>query len=204
MAWAQALEWQREVQRARIDGACGDTLLLVEHPPTYTTGSSYLPEHLIASPAQLAAEGAVLVEADRGGSITYHGPGQLVGYPIVDLTARGRDLHKYMRDLEQVLISVLAGWGIEGLREQGKTGVFAGGGKVASIGVRVSRWVTMHGFALNICTDVKAFERIVPCGLVGCVATTVHGLSSARPGVWDAAAPVRDAFAQVMGIDFRE
>lgn len=203
MSWEAALERQRAIHAARVDGRCGDTLLLVEHPATYTTGSSFKREHLVATPEQLDREGAVLVQADRGGSITYHGPGQLVGYPILDLKQRGRDVHVYLRDLEDVLLEVLAAYGIHGRREEGKTGVFAGAGKIASIGVRVSKWVTMHGFALNVSTDVKAFERIVPCGLEGCVATSIHGLSSARPSLDDVRAKVIEAFADVFGIAFR-
>ena len=204
MSWVDALQRQREVHAERVMRSRPDTLLIVEHPPTYTTGSSFAPEHLLANADQLASDGAVLVEADRGGSITFHGPGQLVGYPIIDLSARGRDLHAYLRDLEEVLIRTLAVWGIEGRREAGKTGVFAGGGKIASIGIRVARWVTMHGFALNVSTDVKAFERIVPCGLTGCVATSVHGLSKDRPTLGEAAHVVREKFRDVFGIDFAE
>lgn len=202
MPWADALTRQREVHAQRVFGSRPDTLLIVEHPPTYTMGSSFKDEHLVASRAELAADGAALEEADRGGSITYHGPGQLVGYPIIDLTPRGRDLHRYLRDLEEVLIRALATWGIAGRREAGKTGVFAGEGKIASIGIKCARWVTLHGFALNVSTDVKAFERIVPCGLAGCVATSVHGLSAARPSLDDAARVVIAAFRDVMGIDF--
>jgi lipoate-protein ligase B len=202
MGWQEALIVQRQIHQQRIAGACGDSLLLVEHPATYTTGSSFEPRHLVATPEQLAAEGAVLVGADRGGSITYHGPGQLVGYPILDLAARGRDLHRYLRDLEEVLIRALAAWGITGRREEGKTGVWAGDGKIASIGVRVGKWVSMHGFALNVATDLAAFERIVPCGLEDCRATSVHALSSARPTVWEAVPVVLDAFESVFGIRF--
>lgn len=202
MGWRDALVRQREVHQQRIAGACGDTILFVEHPATYTTGSSFEPAHLIASSEELAAEGAVLVGADRGGSITYHGPGQLVGYPILDLDARGRDLHRYLRELEDVLIRALATWGIAGRREHGRTGVFAGDGKIASIGVRVGKWVSMHGFALNVATDLAAFERIVPCGLAGCRATSIHALSPARPTVWDAVPVVLDAFESVFGIRF--
>lgn len=204
MSWTAALERQRAVHASRVAGLCGDTLLFVEHPATYTTGSSFAPEHLLATPEQLAEEGAVLAQADRGGSITYHGPGQLVGYPILDLRARGRDVHRYLRDLEEVLLRVLARYGIAGRREQGKTGVFAGAGKIASIGVRVSKWVTMHGFALNVSTDVKAFERIVPCGLEGCVATSIHGLSGERPTLADVRGTVLDAFADVFELRFAE
>lgn len=202
MTWRDALERQRAVHAARVAGNCGDTLLLVEHPPTYTTGSGFKAEHLLATPQDL--DGAEVVAADRGGSITYHGPGQLVGYPILDLAARGRDLHRYLRDLEEVLIRVLRRWGVDGRREAGKTGVFAGGGKIASIGVRVSKWVSMHGFALNISTDVKAFARIVPCGLTGCVTTSVHGLSAERPTLGHARSAVVEAFAEVCGLRFRE
>ena len=150
-------------------------VLLLEHTPVVTLGRSARPENLLATPEELAARGIELHEAARGGDVTYHAPGQLVGYPIVDLAARDeRDVHVFLRRLEAALIEVLAGFGIASERVEGRTGVFvrrkAPGErerKIASIGIGVRRWVTWHGFALNVSLDLSAFEVIVPCGLQG-------------------------------------
>lgn len=141
-------------------------LVLVEHdPPVITLGRGAQAAHLVATRERLAAEGIEVHESSRGGDVTYHGPGQLVGYPILRLDLHGRDVHRYLRDLEEVLIRTLARFGVEGTRAEGLTGVWVGPQKVAAIGVAVSRWVTYHGFALNICTNLAHFDLIVPCGL---------------------------------------
>lgn len=158
---------QKRLVTSRQAGALGDVLLLVEHPPTYTLGRGGRPDHLLADPEELEEVGAVFIETDRGGDITFHGPGQLVGYPIVDLRAVGCDVHRYLRLLEQTLIRTLARFDIEARRDEGLTGVWHDTGKVAAIGVRVARWVTSHGFALNVSTDLGYFNRIIPCGIVG-------------------------------------
>ncbi|MCG8589645.1 MAG: lipoyl(octanoyl) transferase LipB [Proteobacteria bacterium] len=170
VAYERALELQREAVAARRAGRQGDRLLLLEHPPVVTLGRSAKPEHLLLSPESLAARGVELHEAQRGGDVTYHAPGQLVGYPILDLRARGTpDLHRYLRDLETVLIEVLEAFDVPAGRVEGWTGVFARGAtpprKLASIGVGVRGWVTFHGFALNVSLDLAGFESIVPCGL---------------------------------------
>jgi lipoyl(octanoyl) transferase len=157
---------QRRLVEERQAGLIPDVLILVEHPPTYTLGRSGKPEHLLVDEARLASMGAVFVETDRGGDITFHGPGQVVGYPIVDLHGFGRDVHRYLRDLEEVILLALRSFGISGRREAGLTGVWHDRGKLAAIGVRVSRWVTSHGFALNVSTDLDYFKQIVPCGIV--------------------------------------
>jgi lipoate-protein ligase B len=144
-----------------------DVLLFVEHSPTYTLGRSGKREHLLIGEEGLAAMGADFVETDRGGDITFHGPGQVVGYPILDLRRWAADVHAYLRALEEVLIIALGRFGVEGDREPGLTGVWHSSGKIAAIGIRVSRWVTSHGFALNVATDLEYFHRIVPCGIVG-------------------------------------
>ena len=174
-----------EVQARQAEGAgAHDRLLLLEHPPVVTLGRSSHEEHLLVSRETLAVRGIGLHEVARGGDVTFHAPGQLVGYPIVDLTARGRDVHRFLRDCEGALIDALAELGLPARRVEGKTGVFmepesdAGPGaperKIASIGVGVKRWVTCHGFALNVDLDLEGFDVIVPCGLEGVEMTSIE------------------------------
>jgi len=166
MAYAEALGLQRAVARARISGELDeDLLLLVEHPPVVTLGRSFKERHLLASPALLANRGVELFEVERGGDVTFHGPGQLVGYPIVDLKRHKRDLHWYLRQVEEALIRSIAPFGLAGERRAGLTGVWTEGRKLASIGVHARDWVTWHGFALNVTTDLRYFDLIVPCGI---------------------------------------
>jgi lipoate-protein ligase B len=161
----EAVELQLAALHARAEGRIPDTLLLLEHPAVITLGRGADPAHMLAAPEELARRGIAVRETGRGGDVTLHAPGQLVGYPIVDLRPRNRDVHRYLRDLEEVLIRALAGWGIEAARVPGLTGVWVGRGKLAAIGVGVKRWVTYHGFALNVDNDLSLFETIVPCGL---------------------------------------
>ena len=175
MSYAQALELQRAAARARISGALSqDLLLLVEHPPVVTLGRSSKEAHLLASPALLAARGVELFEVERGGDVTFHGPGQLVGYPIVDLKRHRQDLHWYLRQVEESLIQGLAPYGLVGGRVAGYTGVWIADRKIASIGVHARDWVTWHGFALNVSTDLRYFDLIVPCGIQQVVMTSVE------------------------------
>ncbi|WP_298439096.1 lipoyl(octanoyl) transferase LipB [Geobacter sp.] len=160
---------QERLAAAVAAGAAPETLLLLEHPPVYTTGRG-------GSAANILDPAIGAVETNRGGDVTYHGPGQLVGYPIIDLGRRGRDLHRYLRFLEEVLIRVAAGFGVEAWRVPGRTGIWTGEGKLASIGVGVRRWVTMHGFALNVSNDLLPFSRINPCGMAGCPVTSLESL----------------------------
>jgi len=160
-AYADAHDLQRELVQERAAGQLGDLLLLTEHDPVITVGRG-TPEE---EHRRLAATGIPVVEVERGGEATYHGPGQLVAYPILGLQEGRRDLHRYLRDLEQVVIDVLEEFGVEGTRKAGLTGVWIGGRKVCSIGVAVRRWVTWHGLALNLHTDLGAFRRFRPCGL---------------------------------------
>src|SRR6185436_15007672 len=166
MAYGEALDLQRAVAKARISGELDeDLLLLVEHPPVVTLGRSFKERHLLASPALLANQGVELFEVERGGDVTFHGPGQLVGYPIVDLKRHKRDLHWYLRQVEEALIRSIAPFGLAGERRAGLTGVWAEGRKLASIGVHARDWVTWHGFALNVTTDLRYFDLMVPCGI---------------------------------------
>jgi lipoyl(octanoyl) transferase len=165
--YADALALQRELVAERQAGRVGDLLLLVEHPHVLTLGvrGDGGRSHILASPETLAERSVDIFETGRGGDITYHGPGQLVGYPIIDLKPDRRDVHRYVRDLEEVLIRVAGDYGIEAERVPGLTGVWVGQVKLAAIGVRIARWVTSHGFALNITTDLDYFKLIVPCGV---------------------------------------
>jgi lipoate-protein ligase B len=174
MPYGQTLELQRAVARARISGAIGeDVLLLVEHPPVVTMGRSAKQHHLLAPPALLASRGVELFEVERGGDVTFHGPGQLVGYPIIDLKRHKRDLHWYLRQVEEALIRALAPFGIAAERSAGQTGVWTQGRKLASIGVHARDWVTWHGFALNVTTDLSYFDLMVPCGIAEVEMTSV-------------------------------
>lgn len=174
--YAEVLDLQRAAAAARISGDLPqDVLFLVEHPPVVTLGrGSRDPAHLTASPALLAARGVALYEADRGGDVTFHGPGQLVGYPIFDLARHRQDLHWYLRQLEEVVIRALATFQLAATREAGRTGVWTDGRKIASIGVHVRQWVTWHGFALNVTTDLSYFDLMVPCGIPGVSMTSLE------------------------------
>src|SRR4051812_20413612 len=173
--YADALELQRRIARARIAGDVSeDVLLLVEHPAVITLGRSAKADHLLASPELLAARGVELFEVERGGDVTFHGPGQLVGYPIIDLKRHKRDLHWYLRQVEESLILALGELGIPAERNTGLTGVWTKGRKIASIGVHARDWVTWHGFALNVSTDLTYFDLMVPCGIQAVQMTSVQ------------------------------
>jgi lipoyl(octanoyl) transferase len=180
--YATALELQKNLVEARRAGQIGDTLLLLEHPPVITLGAKTRGSraHVVASDAQLEAEGVAVFETGRGGDVTYHGPGQLVGYPIFDLRPDRCDVHRYVRDLEEALIAAVARLGVAGGRVKGLTGVWVGPEgreqKLAAIGVRISRWITSHGFALNVGTDLRHFDLIVPCGITDRGVTSLEQL----------------------------
>jgi lipoyl(octanoyl) transferase len=173
-SYAEVLELQRRLCRQRISGDIPeDMLLLVEHEPVVTLGRGARPASLPLTPAELEARGLQVFEVERGGDVTFHGPGQLVGYPIIDLRRHREDLHWYLRRLEAGLIQGLARIGIEGTTTAGLTGVWTRGRKIASIGIHVKQWVTFHGFALNVTTDMTNFDLIVPCGIPNVVMTSV-------------------------------
>jgi lipoyl(octanoyl) transferase len=165
--YADALELQKRLVDDRSAGRIPDQLLLLEHPPVITLGVKARNDrsHVVASPDALAAEGVELFESGRGGDVTYHGPGQLVGYPVLDLRPDRCDVHRYVRDLEEVLIRTAAAFDVNAERAPGLTGVWVGAEKLAAIGVRIARWVTSHGFAINVNTDLAHFDFIVPCGI---------------------------------------
>ncbi|MXW29294.1 MAG: lipoyl(octanoyl) transferase LipB [Chloroflexi bacterium] len=194
-AWAWGL--QRELLEQRVAGERGDTLLLLGHAPVYTAGRRSVPEDVLS---QLDAP---LVETDRGGQTTYHGPGQLVGYPIVSLADLGLGPRRYVAAVESALLAALGEYGIPAHREQGLTGVWTTAGKIAAIGVKVSRGVTMHGFALNVATDLRAYDAIVPCGIGDRPVTSLHALLSRAPDLKEAAYVVAEALGASLGIAWR-
>jgi lipoyl(octanoyl) transferase len=165
--YAEALELQRQLVERRKAGEIADQLLLLQHPPVITLGVKARNDrsHVLASADSLSMRGVEIFESGRGGDVTFHGPGQIVGYPILDLRPDRCDVHRYVRDLEEVLIRTLSRFGVDADRARGLTGVWVGTNKVAAIGVRIARWITSHGFALNVNTDLSHFDLIVPCGI---------------------------------------
>lgn len=174
VGYARALAWQREAAAAVRSGERPETLFLLTHPPVITMGRRATGEHVLFSKDDLAARGVELVETDRGGDVTFHGPGQIVGYPILDLRRRGLGAHTYLRFLERTIIGVLATYGIEGFTDPEYTGVWTKQGKITAMGIRVSGGVSLHGFALNVRTDLRYFGMIVPCGIQGRAVATME------------------------------
>ncbi len=199
--YAEALELQAQRVRERKSHSIPDTLLLLEHPHVYTLGRNARRENLLFSPEWLRQTGAQTFETDRGGDVTYHGPGQLVGYPILDLTQHRRDLGWLMHSLEEVFIRTCADYGVATSRVQGVRGVFAGNDKLVAMGIHVSRWVTSHGFAFNVNTDLKYFDRIVPCGLRDKGVTSLEKLLGRRVPMNEAAERVVLHFGEVFGLE---
>lgn len=184
--YADAWRRQEELVDRRNAGEIGNTLVFTEHEPVYTTGVRRGAEqHLLLDEAELARRGIEVHRTNRGGDITYHGPGQVVGYPIVNLTPR-KDLHAYLRFLEQVMIDSVGRFGLAAGRREGKTGIWLGSRKIAAIGVAVRKWTTFHGFALNVSTDLTAFAGIVPCGITDGTVTSLQ--AELGPGAPDPAA----------------
>lgn len=175
MPYAEALDLQRAAAHARLDGRLDqDLLILVEHPPVVTTGRSTRDGNLLLDRDALAKRGIDLFDVERGGDVTFHGPGQLVGYGIIDLKRHKEDLHWYLRQVEQLLIDALGSLHVAADRNPGKTGVWTNGRKIASIGVHARQWVTWHGFALNVTTDLSYFDVMVPCGIADVTMTSVE------------------------------
>jgi lipoyl(octanoyl) transferase len=204
LALQEALVRRRAAARKGVPGAAEatDWLLFPDHPPVLTMGRGGSEQSLRVSRESLAARGVELFEVARGGDLTWHGPGQLVGYPIVDLERRGRDLHRYLRDLEEVLILALERWGIPSRRVSGRTGVWAGDEKIASLGIAVRHWVGYHGFALNVAPDLGFFELIHPCGLRGIQMTSVAArLGASAPALDWARREVAELLAGRLGYD---
>jgi lipoyl(octanoyl) transferase len=183
VSYARGLELQESLVAERQEGRVADHLLLLEHDPVFTLGRNARRENVLFPAEALRARGYDVFETGRGGDVTYHGPGQVVGYPILDLSPDRRDVHRYVRDLEEVMIRTSADYGIEGGRVPGLTGAWVGQDKIGAIGVRVARWVTSHGFAFNVATDLSAFGLIVPCGIRGRGVTSLERLLGRPVGV---------------------
>ncbi len=188
--YAAALELQNALVAARIRDAIGDTLLLLEHPHVYTLGRG-----ADASYIANASDDVPVYRVSRGGQVTYHGPGQLVGYPIIKLAGVRRDVSRYLRSLERALVAALGEFDIAAARREGMTGVWTGELKIASIGVGIQRWVTLHGFAINVGTDLSYFDAIVPCGIEGCRMTSVSVLGHAQVSVTEFTDTLTHSFA---------
>lgn len=191
--YAAALAWQQALVAQRIAAEIPDSLVLLEHPPVFTLGRGG-DERYLLDPGQVPVH-----RVGRGGEVTFHGPGQLVGYPILDLKPHGKDVHRYLRLLEDVVIATLAAWGIAANRREGLTGVWVGTDKIASIGIGVRRWVTFHGFALNVNPELSYFSAIVPCGLPGVRMTSMQELLKEELPLDTVQSTIVQSFARTFG-----
>ena len=215
VGYAHAYALQKRIVAARKADAIGDVLLLCEHPPVITQGRNGKREHLLVSEHLLRQRNVEFFETSRGGDITFHGPGQLVGYPILNLAAIRRDVVWYVRMLEEMMIHTTAEFGINATREPGKTGVWvetvhpqapslATSEKLGAIGVHLSRWVTSHGFAYNVSTDLRYFDLIVPCGIVGRKATSLEKLLGRAVSLREVMPGISKHFGKTFGLEMRE
>ena len=197
--YADGLRLQARLVEARRRQEISDTLVVLEHPPVITLGRGARREHVLLSPEALRSRGIEVHESGRGGDVTYHGPGQLVGYPVIALTEEQRDAHAYLRRLEDALLATASDYGIRAGRREGLTGVWVNRHKLASIGVRISTgWITSHGFALNVSTDLSGFTTIVPCGIHGCDVTSIAELTGRGPELYDVAGRVARRLAETL------
>ena len=207
VGYADALALQQQLVSERRSAAIGDTLLLLEHPPVITLGARNRQgaTHIVASPEELEREGVAVFDTGRGGDVTYHGPGQLVGYPILDLNPDRRDVHRYVRDIEEVMIRAVAPFGVMARRLEGKTGIWVGElgreNKLGAIGIRISRWITSHGFALNVSTNLRHFDLIVPCGIAELGVTSLDKLLGRDVPMVDVMDAITDSMAAVFSAD---
>jgi lipoyl(octanoyl) transferase len=201
--YADALAYQRALHARRRAGEGEDTLILTEHLPVITLGNRADARHLLVPEAELRARGIDLVRVERGGEVTYHGPGQLVAYPVLDLRGLGRDVHRYVRGLEETALRLAAGYGIAAARRLGAPGVWVGARKLASVGVYVSRWVTMHGIAVNVTSDLAPFALINPCGYAGLAMTSIATELGRAVTVEEAAERYARVFAEVFACRLR-
>ena len=199
IAYEEALDLQRSLREARIDGRAPDILLVLEHPPTITLGRRSRPEELLASREVLESQGVHVAEVERGGKITYHGPGQLVVYPILGLRELGLSVPRYVSILEQAMIDWLGTLGLEAARRKGLPGVWVNGRKIGAVGVHLKRWVGIHGFALNVDPDLGAFQAIVPCGIDDADVTSVAAELGAAPSLADAKLAVAESLRAGLG-----
>jgi lipoyl(octanoyl) transferase len=201
--YAEAWKLQQRILTLRQSGSLQDTLLLTEHEHVYTFGKGSNENHLLASEEELKAFGTEVYHIDRGGDVTYHGPGQIVGYPILDLKNYFLDVHRYLRSLEEVLIQTLKKFDITAGREKDMTGVWVQGEKIAAIGVKVSRWVTMHGFALNVNSDLSKFDRIIPCGIFHKGITSMQRIAGVEVSLPQVQRAIIESFEDIFGCQSR-
>jgi lipoate-protein ligase B len=205
MDYEESLTVQRSLFTARRAGLIDHVFMLLEHPPLYTIGRRYKArDHLLVSDDELASRGIPVYETDRGGDITYHGPGQLVGYPIFDLTAWYQDVFRYLRDLEEVIIRVVADYGIQAERIDGLTGVWVQNEKIAALGIKMSWWVTRHGFSLNVDPDLCMYDHIVPCGIFDKSVTSLSKILESRINMDQVSNHLIKHMASVFEIDFEK
>ena len=197
MEYGAAYQLQKKHHQQRVAGEVEDTLLLLEHPPTITVGKAGSTENILVSPERLDQMGISLYFVDRGGDVTYHGPGQLVGYPILDLSSRGGDLKRYVRDLEEVLIRTLDDFSIKAGRDPRHVGVWVGQKKIAAIGLSIRDWVTMHGFALNVSTNLEGFSLIHACGVKDRKTVSMKGLLASQPSMEQVTVRLLQHFSEV-------
>jgi lipoyl(octanoyl) transferase len=202
-SYRDTLTLQMDLVAKRIEGSIGDTLLFVEHPPVITLGRGGNHKNLLLSPEVLQEKGIEFFETSRGGDITYHGIGQLVGYPILDLTGYGSDLHQAIRNYEEVIIKTLAAFDIKATRIEGLTGVWTGNKKIAAIGMGVKRWVSYHGFALNVNNDLEPFSHIIPCGISDKGVTSMKALLAKELDMQEVKNLLATSFAEVFNISFK-
>jgi len=201
--YREAYGLQKALLQERLRGRIADTLLLLEHPPTITVGKSGKLENVLASPAELASAGVSLIFTDRGGDVTYHGPGQIVGYPILDLRERDRDAHRYVHSLEEVLIRTLADYSIGSGRDHNHAGVWVNDEEIAALGLSIRRWITMHGFALNVNTDLNHFTLINPCGFANKTATSMARLIGHELPIDEVTERLLAHFAEVFEVELK-
>lgn len=202
MGYKQALEHQHELHRRRVEGQIPDTLILVEHPPVITIGKSGRDLNILISEEALRGRGIELYRVERGGDATFHGPGQLVGYPIFEIRSGLAGVRPLVEGIEAALIRALRGFGIDARAEPGYIGVWVGGEKIAAIGIAVKRWVSFHGFALNVTTDLSYFRLIVPCGLKDRSVTSIEKVLGRRVPISDVKLSVVEGFEAVFGLRF--
>ncbi len=201
--YARGLDLQAELVAERQAGRIGDLLLLLEHDPVFTLGRNARGENVLHPAEALRERGFDVFETGRGGDVTYHGPGQVVGYPILDLAPDRRDVHRYVRDLEEVMLRTCAGYGLPASRVAGLTGVWLGNEKIGAIGVRIARWVTSHGFAFNVATDLSAFDLIVPCGIRGRGVTSLERQLGRPVPTAEVMSRLSEHFGAVFGSEIR-
>lgn len=202
--YEKAWKYQKELVESRRRGEIGDSLVFVEHLPVLTLGRAWKRQNVLADALALTEKGVEVYEVERGGDVTYHGPGQVVGYPIVNLADRGRDLHRYLRDLEEVIIRVVGSYGLGAGRKVGITGVWVGEEKVCAFGVAVKSWVSYHGFALNVNTDLSYFSLINPCGIQDKGVTSLAKLLGHWVDPEEVKAKIAESFADVLGYSREE